>query len=162
MGEAVNDGMIKDNYMGLPVKLTFPRVDDLAFRIYTLGQDVMMFKIDLSRYFRQIPMDPGDYSLVGYVIQGKLYFDKVLPMGMRTAPYIAQQVTNAIRYIHQRRQLFLLNYVDDFLEAEKKERIWEAFWHLSNLLEELRVDTAPEKIVPPTTRIEASMLTLRQ
>ena len=37
MGESVNDGMIKDNYMGKHVKLTFPRVDDLALRIYTLG-----------------------------------------------------------------------------------------------------------------------------
>ena len=62
-GEAVNDGMIRDNYLGEYVKLTFPRVDDLALRIYTLGKDAMMFKIDLSRYFRQLPLDPGDYSL---------------------------------------------------------------------------------------------------
>ena len=40
-----------------------------------------MFKIDLSRYFRQIPLDPGHYSLIGYIIDGKVYFDKVLPMG---------------------------------------------------------------------------------
>ena len=49
-----------------------------------------------------MPLDPGDYSLIGYIIAGKLYFDKVLPMGMRTAPYIAQRVTNAIAYIHRK------------------------------------------------------------
>ena len=153
-GEAVNDGMIKDNYMGLQAKLTFPRVDDLALRIYTLGHKARMFKIDLSRYFRQLPLDPGDYSLIGYIIDGKLYFDKVLPMGMRTAPYIAQRVTNAIRHIHQKLKYFLLNYVDDFLGAEHQDIIWQAFNHLTKLLEQLRVDTAPDKIVPPTTRIE--------
>ena len=90
-GDAVNDGIIKDNYPRNWVKLTFPRVDDLALSIYHLGKGAMMFKIDLSRYFRQLPLDPGDYSLVGYIIHDQLYFDKVLPMGMRTAPYIAQR-----------------------------------------------------------------------
>ena len=52
IGEAVNDGMIKDNYLGQYVKLTFPGVVDLALRIYQLGPDARMFKIDLSRYFR--------------------------------------------------------------------------------------------------------------
>ena len=159
-GEAVNDGMIKDNYMGQYVKLTFPRVDDLALRIYTLGKEAMMLKVDLSRYFRQLPMDPGDYSLVGYIIQGQLYSDKVLPMGMRTAPYIAQRVTNAIAHIHRRLQYFILNYVDDFLGAEHKTRIWEAFNHLMHLLEEIRVDIAPEKVVPPTTRLEFLGITM--
>ena len=152
--------MIKDNYLGKWVKLTFARVDDLAFRIYTLGKDAMMFKIDLSRYFRQLPLDPGDYSLTGYVIDGQLYFDKVLPMGMRTAPYIAQRVTNAIGYIHKKLQYFLLNYVDDFLGAEHRDIIWAAYTHLTELLAKLKVDTAPEKIVPPTTRIEFLGITL--
>ena len=80
-GNAVNDGIMKDDYMGLPAKLTFPWVDDFAIHIYTLGKGCMMFKIDLSRYFRQLPLDPGDYSLIGYVINGDIYFDKVLPMG---------------------------------------------------------------------------------
>ena len=153
-GQAVNDGMIKDNYMGLQVKLAFPRVDDLALRIYTLGQGAMMFKVDLSQYFRQVPLDPGDYSLVGYIIDDQAYFDKVLPVGMRTAPYITQRITNAITYIHQQLQYFLLNYVDNFLGAELKELVWEAFHHLTTLLEELQVEVAPDKVVPPTTRIE--------
>ena len=83
MGQAVNDGIPGDTYMGIPVKLTFPKTDDFACRIYQLGPGCLMFKVDLSRYFRQIPLDPGDYSLIGYVINGDIYFDKVLPMGMR-------------------------------------------------------------------------------
>ena len=90
VGNSVNDGIWKDDYMGLPAKLTFPKVDDFAFHIFSLGKNCMMFKVDLSRYFRQLPLDPGDYSLIGYVINGEIYFDKVLPMGMRTAPYITE------------------------------------------------------------------------
>ena len=153
-GSAVNHGMIKGNYLGFTAELTFPRTDDLAMRIFHLGRNGFMFKVDLSRYFRQIPLDPGDYSLMGYIIDGELYFDKVLPMGMRTAPYITQRITNAIRHIHEKLGYLLLNYVDDFLGAETKQRVQAAFEHLTRLLDTLIVETAPEKIIPPTTRIE--------
>ena len=89
-GQSINDGIMKDNYLGFPAKLTFPKVNDFALRIYTLGKDCMMFKVHVSRYFRQLPLDPGDYSLIGYIIQGKIYFDKVLSMGLRSTPYIAE------------------------------------------------------------------------
>ena len=140
--------------MGLPAKLTFPKVDDFSLRIYELGKGCMMFKIDLSRYFRHLPLDPRDYSLIGYIIEGQIYFDKVLPMGMRSAPYIAQRVTNAISHIHRQLSYFLLNYVDDFIKAETRERIWSVYQALSALLESLKVETSKDKLVPPTTRLE--------
>ena len=143
-----------DTYIGFSAKLKFPKTDELACRIFQLGPNCCMFKIDLSRYFRQIPLDPGDYSLIGYVIGGKIYFDKVLPMGMRSAPYITQRITNAITYIHRSLGYFLLNYVDDFVGAELEDRVWVAYTALSNLLTNLQVETSKEKIVPPTTRLE--------
>ena len=89
IGEAVNDGIPKDTYMGFKAELAFPKTDEFALPIFDLGPGCLLFKIDLSKYFRQIPLDPGDYSLIGYIINGEIYFDKVLPMSMRSAPYIA-------------------------------------------------------------------------
>ena len=149
IGEAVNDGIPKDTYLGFTAKLCFPKTDDFAIRIHHLGKGCYMFKMDLSRYFRQIPLDPGDYSLIGYVINREIYFDKVLPMGMRSAPFIAQRITNAIAYIHRQMHYFLLNYVDDFVGAELKNRIWKAYWALTNLLEELGVETSGQDCTPP-------------
>ena len=154
VGNSVNDGILKDNYLGFRSELTFPKVDEFACRIYNLGQGCKMFKIDLSRYFRQIPLDPGDYSIIGYVIDEQIYFDKVLPMGMRSAPYIAQRITNAIAYIHRRLEYFLLNYVDDFVGAESEDRAWEAYRFLTLLLQNLGVEASEEKRVEPTTRLE--------
>ena len=154
IGNAVNDGIPKDTYLGLAAECRFPRTDDFAFRIFQLGKGCYMFKIDLSRYFRQIPLDPGDYSLIGYIINGDIYFDKVQTMGMRSAPYIAQRITNAIAYIHRQLGYFLLNYVDDFVGAEQRDMIWAAYQALAKILEELGVETSPNKIVPPTTRLE--------
>ena len=153
-GAAINEGMIKDNYLGFPAVIKFPKTDELALRIFNLGRGCWMFKVDLSRYFRQLPLDPGDYPLIGYVIDGQLYFDKVLPMGMRTAPYIAQRVSNALAHIHKQLGFFLLNYVDDFVGAELKEQIRAAYKALTELLDQLRVDISPDKLVPPTTRLE--------
>ena len=149
VGQAVNDGIPKDTYLGFAVKLTFPKTDEFAYRIFQLGKGCYMFKIDLSRYFRQIPLDPADYLLIGYVIDGKIYFDKVLPMGMRSAPYIAQRITNAIAFIHRQLKYFLLNYVDDFVGAELQDKIWAAYHALANILEQLGVETSEDKIVPP-------------
>ena len=154
IGNSVNDGIPKDTYLGLISKLTFPKVDDFACRIFELGQGCLMFKIDLSRYFRQISMDPGDYAMIGYVINGDIYFDKVLPMGMRSAPYIAQRITNAIAHIHRSLQYFLLNYVDDFVGAELSSIAWQAFRALDQLLTELGVEKAKDKTIPPTTKLE--------
>ena len=123
IGDSVNDGIAKDSYMGFKVELHVPKTNEFAVRIFQLGQGCYMFKIDLSRYFRQIPLDPGDYSLIGYIIDGKIYFDKVLPMGMRSAPYITQRITNAIAYIHRQMGFFLLNYVDNFVGAELWDKI---------------------------------------
>ena len=75
-------------------------------------------------------------------------------MGMCTVPYIAQRISNAIKYIHEKVGYSLLNYVDDLLAAETKQRATRAFNHLEQLLKDIRIDTAPDKIVPPTTRIE--------
>ena len=115
-----------------------------------------MFKVNLSRYFRQLPLDPGDYSLIGYIINGEIFFDKVLPMGMRSAPYIAQRVTNAIAFIHRQLEYFILNYfiLDDFVGAEIRERVWQAYTALTQLLHRLQVEISQEKLVPPTTRLE--------
>ena len=44
--------------------------------------------------------------------------------------------------------------VDDFVGAELQEKIWPAFIALTQLLEDLGVETSKEKIVPPTTRLE--------
>ena len=152
-GDSVNDGILKDNYLGFQTRLTFPKVDEFAFRIYSLGKGCSMFKVDLSRYFRQIPLDPGDYSLIGYLIQGEIYFDKVLPMGMRSAPYITQRLSNAIAYIIRNWHFFILNYVDDCVGAEVKEKIWQAFNKLIELLQEINVETAKDKIIPPHNKV---------
>ena len=69
------------------MSLTYPTVDDIADRIIQLGPGCLLFKRDLKRAYRQLPVDPFDYPLLGYSWRDKLFFDVRLPMGLRSAAY---------------------------------------------------------------------------
>ena len=57
-GASVNDQIPKDSYLGLATNLTYPTVDVLAERIAALGPNCLIFKRDLARAFRQVPLRP--------------------------------------------------------------------------------------------------------
>ena len=56
----MNDAVPKDTYMGEPLKLRLPTVDSLITIIKYLGAGCLLFKRDLKKAYRQIPVDPGD------------------------------------------------------------------------------------------------------
>ena len=57
-GLSVNDGVDKNSYMGSDFKLTFPTIDDLTSELVKLGRGAHIYKIDVSRAFRHLPIDP--------------------------------------------------------------------------------------------------------
>ena len=63
---AVNEDISKEFYLESKISLTFPRVDDLVEIMKRNGRQCLLFKRDLKRAYRQIPVDPGDVSLLGY------------------------------------------------------------------------------------------------
>ena len=134
--------------MGFFIKLKYPTVDTLAKCMFTLGQDCWFYKIDMEGAFRQLQMDPADFRLIGYFWNGNFYFDLVFPMGL------CQGVTNAFRYIHEQLGYFLLNYIDDFQGAEKRQFVWQAYHTLERLFRDLEIKISPEKTVEPTQTVE--------
>ena len=98
VGSSVNDGIPSKHYLGIAFQLVYPTVD-VAARIVALDPDCSLFKQYLKRVYRQLPVDPGDYHLLSYSWQDQLYFDTILPMGLRSAAMACQRVTNAICYM---------------------------------------------------------------
>ena len=68
-----------------------------------------------------------DVPLLGYCFDGQYYFDQYLSMGLCSAAYICQKVTNAINYMCQMLYIAVLNYLDDFAGAEKTEYALKSF-----------------------------------
>ena len=149
-GISVNDGIGKDQFMGMIAKLSFPTIDAIACRIVEVGdrEPVLLFKIDLSAYFRQLPLDPGDYSLLCFTWNGYIYFDVVSPMGLWSAPYFTQRTSNAIRYIHNSIGYFLFNYIDDLIGVETESRIQSSFATLKRTLRDIGLKQSVEKQEP--------------
>ena len=62
-GTSVNSGVTKDKYLGTPFILKLPTIDTVTDQIKALGRGCMMYKVDISRAFRHIKLDPMDYDL---------------------------------------------------------------------------------------------------
>ena len=156
---SLNDGIDKNMYLGDKVELSYPNVDTLARRVHFLAsrkdaEPVMFFKEDLDRAFRQLAADLFSVLLLGFKWQEKIYFDLVMVMGCRIAPFICQRTTNMITYIFERMSYFALNYVDDFLGVDYQSRIKEAHCAFIRLLRDIRVQRSLKKSVSLTPVIE--------
>jgi hypothetical protein len=113
----------------------------------------MLFKRDMRKAFRQIRVDPGDIRLLGFKWEGDIYVDTVLAMGLRSAAYICQRLTNAIAFIYGKKGYDIVNYLDDFCGVEKASRAAEAFTYLGTLLDMLGVQEATNKVICPSKRV---------
>ena len=152
-GAAVNEGIPKDFYLGHKIDLVFPRVDDLVTLIKIKGRGCHLYKRDLKRAYRQIPVDVADVPLLGYYFEGAFYFDLYLSMGLRSAAFICQRVTDAIRYMCQMMQIAVLNYLDDFAGADTPELALKAYEELGNVLISCGIEESKEKACPPSTKM---------
>ena len=137
----------------------FPKIDNLADIIASLGPGCYLFKRDLSRFFLQLKIDPIEYDRLGFVWRGLVFFFVSFVWGCRHAGYCGQWVTSAVSYIHAHlgvemtEQLFnILNYADDFAGAEAKyERAKLSFDTLGQLLSDIGLNESTSKASPPST-----------
>lgn len=152
--KSVNGSVDMQHYLGSPISLTYPGVDQLIHLVRRKGRGCALFKRDLKRAYRQIPVDPGDVHLLGYCWEGKTYVDRVLPMGLRSAAYICQRVTNAVTFVCRKHGVELINYLDDFAGAETWDKANDAFTTVGDVLLRLGIQEAPDKAWPPNCVME--------
>ena len=133
------------------MEVVYPKVDDFIQIIKQKGRNCLLFKRDLKRAFRQIPLDPSSYSLVAYSWRKHIFFDTFLTMGLTSASYICQRVTNAIAFIMFKIGILILNYLDDFASAETSDRAEFAYQTLGTILEKCGIEESKEKACPPST-----------
>ena len=93
---SVNAGIDKNSYLNSDFPLQFPTVDHIISELKKVGRGAHLFKIDVSRAFRHIKVDPVDYDLLG-LYWGAHYVDSCLPFGSRHGTSIFQRVSDAVR-----------------------------------------------------------------
>ena len=164
-GNAINDGIHKDWYLNEFQKLTLPSIDNLVDQIMKLGRGCKVFKVDLSRAYRQIFIDFSCVDLLGYFFDGFYWYDCSLSMGSRSSAKCCQKVTDAVVYIFTNHGYFAINYLDDLGSAEEETTADAAFNYLQQVLRDFGLKEALNKSVAPCTTmiflgIEVNTLTL--
>ena len=117
-GDSINSFIDKDNF-----SLQYVTIDRVIHAILKLGQGCFLAKTDIEAAFRQYPVHPDDWELLGMCWRGKYYFDKVLPFGLRSAPFKFNTLSNALEWIALVELLitFVDHILDDFIIGEATE-----------------------------------------
>ena len=95
-GESVNAGVDSEQYLRSKVLLTLPTIDTITNELVKLGKGALLYKIDISRAFRHVKIDPADYKYLGLHFQN-YFLDSCLPFGFRHSSSIFQRLSDAVR-----------------------------------------------------------------
>ena len=150
---SVNIGIPDSSYLNEPYKLHLPGIDRLCEFILQLGRGCLLYKLDLQRAYRQIPIDPKDYHLLGFRFNDLFYFDTRCPFGLKTSTMICQRTTKAVMHCFTQLGFLADVYLDDFYGAELPGRATTAFTSLKQLLQDLGLQTSPDKDSPPSIKM---------
>ena len=153
-GTSVNDG-IPDDEAAITYDTFHRAVEDLI----ASGTGSRMIKLDLEQAFRQIPVRPADWHLLGFTWMDKFYYDIVFGFGLRSAPYIFNLFAEALHWIIARHiPSRLRHYLDDFIAIFSPNMalpdILDAKDWIMNLGHTLGLRFQPEKTLGPVTCLE--------
>ena len=153
-GASVNDGVLKDSYLGTDFQMHYPSVDTIIQQVIETGPAARIFKVDISRAFRHIGIGPGDIDLLGLIHRDQMYLDLSLPFGFRLGAFYFQKIRDAIRYIMQQKGYpYLQNYIDDVIYIGLPSSVDKAYQSLLSLLKELGLEISRKKLHPPDTKV---------
>ena len=92
------------------------KVDDIIMGIMQLGRGSLLVKLDVQNAYCILPVHTEDRQLLGMKWCGAFYVDMVLPLGIRSAPYIFTCIADLVEWVAKRNYevTFLMHYLDDF------------------------------------------------
>ena len=153
-GFAINSGIPKDIYMGCPYKLALPTTDDLCTTLRLHGPYSFMYSRDISRAYRHLHSDPLTWRLLGFLWDGKYYFDASIPFGIRWGAMAMQRTTTAVTYIMDKHGFQTYTYIDDIAGIGTTLDATESgFKKLKQLFKDLGLEESESKAQPPSHQI---------
>ncbi len=97
-GSSVNDGISRELS-----SLHYVSVDTAVRRILELGRGALLAKVDIAHAYRNVPVHPDDRQLLGMQWNGRLFVDKALPFGLRSAPKMFTAIADALEWVLRER-----------------------------------------------------------
>ena len=148
-GRSVNDGISSEL-----CSLCYTRVDQVVRQLLQLGPGALMAKLDIKSAYRIVPVHPQDRFLLGMKWEDRVFVDRALPFGLRSAPKIFNAVADALEWIVKDlgvQQLW--HYLDDYITcgAPESDECQSNLQMLVDVCRHLGVPLANEKLEGPTT-----------
>ena len=111
-GQSVNEGIDQEL-----CRLKYMSVDDVVQRVLQLGEGADITKADVRGAYRNVPVHPRDWWLLGMEWNGAVFVDRTLPFGLRSAPLLFTALGDAIEWIAKSRGAasLLRHYIYDFV-----------------------------------------------
>lgn len=111
---------------GLSINAHIPRdlctvqyqtIDTAIAAIKNIGVGALLAKTDLESAYKQVPVHPSDFELLGFSIDGQFYFDKTLPFGLSYSCNLFEKFSSALQWILQNKfsVVHCVHMLDDFL-----------------------------------------------
>ena len=108
----------------------------------------MLYKVDISRAFRHVKLDPMDYDLLG-LRHDRHYLDTCLPFGYRNGIAIFYCISDTVHHMMRQRHFDVINDIDDIHGIEVPSK----FDALRQLLHALGFDISLKKLEKSSTRL---------
>ena len=117
-----------------------------------LGHGALLYKIDVSRAFRHVKVDPGDYDLLGLHWR-HAYVDTCIPFETRHGSQIFQCLSDAVHHIMRQRGFRVIDYIDDYVGFGVPRVVRVSFTSLFDLMKDLGLTISDKKLIPPSTQV---------
>ena len=150
---SVNKATELTQYDHTPFHLKLPNLDALVDTLNILGDNARLFKVDISRAFRNVRIDPADAIHLGIKWDNKYYIDQSLVFGAVHGTAIFERITDFVRILMAKAGFQIHNYIDDLYACCHVDETDRAFHALLNILQNLGLPVNPSKVFPPCKKL---------
>ena len=151
LGASVNSFTTSNVYLNTVYKLQYPTIDNIISTLIKLGPGTLLYKVDLSRAFRQLRIDPIDYNLLCLKWGSKYFSDTFCPFGHRGGSTACTRLSDFFRFLMRKRNYVVYNYVDDIMGIGPESTVFDSYNYLLQLLQDLGFPISTSKLVSPQT-----------
>ena len=142
-------------FNGRPANHNLPTIESAVQAIAsTCPGDIHLSVIDLSRAYRQFPVPPTDWPMLGIQFDGMYYFDGRLPFGARLSSFAMQSVAHFILRALRVKGIVAFMYLDDILMVSAgRDQAQKQFDTTLSTLCLLGLQVAEHKLQPPSREV---------
>ena len=116
---------------------------------------VTMAVVDLSRAYRQFPVSPLDWPLLGISVDNEYFFDRRMPFGARMSSFTMQTLADFVVRALNVRGIKAHMYLDDIIVVGPTPQVAERqYAQTLDLIKKLGLQVAEKKLQKPATKVK--------